>query len=196
MDITEGSLLWEPSPTVKEQANLTHYMAWLEEKYGLTFDTYHELWHWSVTEIEQFWETIWDYFEIKASKKYTTVLVERKMPGAKWFVGAQLNYTENIFRNMTNNRPALLYKGENESLSEMSWQELYDKTKVMAQALKQMGVERGDRVVAYMPHIPETIVGLLACASLGAIWSSCSPDFGGPSVLDRFSPPSAPRCRA
>jgi len=187
MDITEGSLLWEPSPTVIEQANMTHYMTWLKEKHGLAFETYRELWQWSVTEIEQFWETMWDYFDIKASKNYSTVLAERKMPGGKWFVGAELNYTENIFRNMTHERPALLYKGEKDPLAEMSWQELYDKTKILAQALKQMGVQRGDRVVAYMPHIPQTIVGLLACASLGAIWSSCSPDFGGPSVLDRFS---------
>jgi acetoacetyl-CoA synthetase len=187
MEITEGSLLWEPSSSVKEQANLTHYMAWLEEKYGLTFKTYHDLWQWSVTEVEQFWETIWDYFEVKASQKYSTVLAERKMPGARWFVGAELNYAENLFRNMTNDRPALLYKAEHEPLTEMSWAELYDKTRIMTQALKQMGVKRGDRVVAYMPHIPETIVALLACASLGAVWSSCSPDFGGRSVLDRFS---------
>ncbi len=187
MKITEGSLLWEPSAAVKERAGLTHYMAWLEEKHGLTFKTFPDLWEWSVTELEQFWETIWDYFEIKASKQYSTVLEERQMPGARWFVGAELNYAENVFRNMTDDRPALLYKAENEPLTEMSWQELYDKTKAMAQALKQMGIKRGDRVVAYMPHTPETIVSFLACASLGAIWSSCSPDFGGPSVLDRFT---------
>lgn len=187
MEITEGTLLWEPSPAVKAQANVTHYMAWLGETYGLTFEEYPDLWQWSVTELEQFWESIWDYFQIKASTPYTTVLAERKMPGAEWFVGARLNYAENLFRNMTGDYPALLYKSETEPLVEMSWQELYDKTRRLAAALKKMGVQRGDRVAAYMPHVPQTIVGLLACASLGAIWSSCSPDFGGPSVLDRFS---------
>jgi acetoacetyl-CoA synthetase len=187
MEVSEGSLLWEPSPPIKEQANLTRYMAWLKENYGLTFKTYPELWQWSVTDLERFWETIWAYFEVKSSKKYNTVLAERKMPGARWFAGAELNYAENLFQNMTGERPALLYKAENEPLVELSWQELYDKTRLIAHALKQMGVKRGDRVVAYMPHMPETVAALLACASLGAIWSSCSPDFGGPSVLDRFS---------
>ncbi len=136
MTITEGDLLWEPSPTVKAQANLTHYMAWLEEKYGLTFNTYPDLWQWSVTEVEQFWETIWRYFEVKASQSYATVLVERKRPEAEWFVGAKLNYAENLFRNMTDARPALLYKAEDKSLTAMSWQELYNKTRLMGKALK------------------------------------------------------------
>ncbi len=187
MEIIEGSLLWEPSPAVKEQAGLTHYMGWLEENYGLKFETFPELWRWSVTEIEQFWESIWDYFEIKASTPYSTVLAGRKMPGAEWFVGSKLNYTENVFRNKTDTRPALLYKAEAGPLIKISRQELYDKTRILAHALKQMGVTRGDRVVAYMPHIPETIVSFLACAGLGAIWSSCSPDFGSRSVLDRFT---------
>ena len=186
MKVNEGDLLWQPSPQVIEQANLTHYLDWLKEKHNLTFDTYQDLWHWSVAEIEQFWATMWDYFDIKASQPYTTVLAERKMPGARWFVGAQLNYAENIFRNMTDGQPALLYQSETEPLREVSWQELYDKTRAMAHTLQQMGVQRGDRVVAYLPHIPEAIVALLACASLGAIWSSSSPDFGSPSVLDRF----------
>ncbi len=187
MNITAGSLLWEPSTSVREQAGLTHYMTWLAEHYDLTFATYPELWRWSVTEIEQFWESMWRYFQIKSSKPYSAVLEERTMPGAKWFVGAELNYAENVFLNMTAVRPAMLYKAEDGPTTEVSWQELYAKTRVMAQALRDLGVKRGDRVVAYMPHIPETIVGLLACASMGAVWSSCSPDFGGPSVLDRFT---------
>ena len=187
MNIKEGDLLWEPSAAVKARANLTHYMTWLAGTYGLNFENYDQLWHWSVTELEQFWESIWTYFEIKASKPYSTVLEGRTMPGAKWFVGAELNYAENLFRHMTTARPALLYQSETEPLVEISWRQLYDQTRRLAAALKAMGVGRGDRVVAYMPHIPETIVGLLATASLGAIWSSCSPDFGGRSVLDRFS---------
>jgi len=185
-DITEGTLLWEPSTAIKEEANLTRYITWLRKERGLVFRSYDELWEWSVRDIELFWKSIWDYFKIQASKGYTTILSERKMPGADWFVGSELNYAEHIFRNRNDKRAAIIYKSEVEPIREISWQELFDKTKAMAGALKEMGVKRGDRVVAYMPHIPETIIAFLASASLGAIWSSCSPDFGSVSVLDRF----------
>lgn len=186
-DIVEGSLLWQPSAETIAQANLTRYLAWLKENRGLEFPDYPALWRWSVTALEAFWASMWDYFEITASAPYTTVLTERKMPGATWFDGARLNYTENLFRHRTDSRPALLYQAETGSLTEIGWQDLYDQTARLAQALKAMGVQPGDRVVAYLPNIPEAIVGLLATASLGAIWSSCPPDFGERSVLDRFS---------
>lgn len=184
--ITEGDLLWEPSQSDRQAANLTRYMSWLETKRGQIFHSYQELWEWSVSEPGDFWETMWDYFEIQGSKGYSSVLVERKMPGAQWFVGAELNYAEHTFRNFNDQQPAMIYKSEDKPLKELSWRELYDQTAVVARWLKEHGIERGDRVVAYMPNIPETIVAFLACASLGAIWSSCSPDFGSPSVLDRF----------
>jgi acetoacetyl-CoA synthetase len=184
--ITEGTLLWEPSAAVKKRANLTRYIDWLKNERGLAFQSYPELWGWSVTDLEGFWGSVWDFFKIKASKGYASVLSERKMPGAEWFAGAELNYAEHVFRNMNTQRPAMLHKLEGGQLGEITWQELYDKAKAVASFLKQLGVERGDRVVAYMPHIPETIIAFLACASLGAVWSSCSPDFGSPSVLDRF----------
>ena len=114
-------------------------------------------------------------------------LADKSMPGAKWFVGAELNYAENILAKMTSERPMMLYKAEDEPLIAVSWQEIYEKTKRVAQALREIGVKRGDRVVAYMPNMPETIVAVLAASSLGAIWSSCSPDFGPRSVLDRFT---------
>ncbi|MEJ2735911.1 MAG: acetoacetate--CoA ligase, partial [Anaerolineae bacterium] len=133
-----------------------------------------------------FWESVWDYFQVEASRGYTQVLAERKMPGAEWFVGAELNYAQHVFRNMTAERPAILHRTEDEELGEVTWQELYEKTAAMAHYLRGLGVERGDRVVAFLSHIPETIISFLACASLGAVWSSCSPDFGSPSVLDRF----------
>jgi acetoacetyl-CoA synthetase len=185
--LNEGDLLWEPSEAVKAGANLTDYMGWLAEHYGIVFDDYPSLWQWSVTEIEQFWESMWRYFEIQASTSYSSVIDGKEMPGAKWFGDARLNYAENIFRNMTAERPALIYKSETEPMREISWQELYDKTRIMAHTLRELGVKPGDRVTGFMPHIPETIAALLACASIGAIWSSSSPDFGGPSVLDRFS---------
>jgi acetoacetyl-CoA synthetase len=184
--ISEGAILWEPSQAVKQAANLTRYMEWLGKERGLSFQSYQELWDWSVTELAQFWGSLWDYFDVLASKGYSSVLVERKLPGAQWFVGAELNYAEHIFRNMTDQRPAMIYRSEDEPLKELTWRELYGQTAFVARWLREQGVVRGDRVVAYMPNIPETIVAFLACASLGAIWSSCSPDFGSPSVLDRF----------
>jgi acetoacetyl-CoA synthetase len=180
------SLLWQPSAAVKEKSNLSHYMQWLENQYGLAFHSYQELWRWSVTDLERFWESVWKFFDINASKKYTSVLSTRTMPGADWFAGTELNYAEHVFRNMSPERPAILYQSEDGELGEITWQELYEKTTIVARLLGQLGVERGDRVVAYMPNIPETIIAFLACASLGAVWSSCSPDFGSPSVLDRF----------
>lgn len=184
--ITEGTILWELSEAEKERSNLSHYMRWLVNERGLAFDGYQELWEWSVTDLEGFWQSMWDYFGIQASGHYTRVLGSRQMPGVEWFAGVELNYTEYVFRNATSKRPALIYKSEGRELVEVSWAELFSQTAAIAHTLRQLGVRRGDRVVAYMPHIPETIVAFLACASLGAIWSSCSPDFGVSSVLDRF----------
>jgi acetoacetyl-CoA synthetase len=187
MDSTaEGDLLWEPTAAVKERTNLSHYLKWLVQERGLTFRSYADLWQWSVTDLEQFWETIWDYFGIAASRPYTSVLADRSMPGANWFAGAELNYAEHVFRNTNNERPAILYRTEEDRPRQVTWQELYRKTAAMAHYLRELGVQPSDRVAAYLPHIPETIVSFLACASLGAVWSSCSPDFGSPSVLDRF----------
>ena len=185
--ISEGTLLWQPSPSVKENARLTHYMNWLKTNHNHHFTDYTQLWQWSVTEIGPFWQSIWDYFNIKASKTAESPLTNPTMPGATWFPGARLNYAENIFAQMTEKRPMLLYQAENHPLTEISWQTIYHQVHALQQALRQMGVKRGDRVVAYLPNIPEAIVGVLATASLGAIWSSCSPDFGSRSVLDRFS---------
>ncbi len=179
--------LWEPTEEMQQQANATEYMHWLEREKGLSFHTRNELWRWSVDSLEDFWASLWEYFAIQASKPYTTVLVERKMPGASWFVGAELNYAEYVFRNASADRPAVLFRSERHSLREVSWSELSQKVGSIAHALREMGVQRGDRVVAYMPNIPETLMAFLACASIGATWSSCSPDFGTSSVIDRFN---------
>jgi len=184
--VSEGTLLWEPSEEMKRQANSTQYMQWLENEKGLYFDDPEKLWQWSVNSLEDFWASLWDYFHIKTSKPYSTVLSERKMPGVQWFPGAELNYAEHIFRNATSSRPALLFQSESQTLVEISWDELYQKVSTVAEALRKMGVQRGDRVVSYMPNIPESAIAFLASASLGAIWSSCSPDFGTSSVIDRF----------
>ncbi len=185
--ITEGTVLWEPSDERVSNANLTRYLQWLKAEKGLEFDGYHSLWGWSVGELEDFWLSLWEFFQIKAATPYRKVLSERIMPGAKWFDGAELNYAEHVFRNMTPEHPALIFQSEIQSLMEISWDELHQKVSSLAAALRNMGVQRGDRVVSYMPNIPQTVIAFLACASIGAIWSSCSPDFGTRSVIDRFS---------
>ncbi|MGQ9532873.1 MAG: acetoacetate--CoA ligase [Desulfotomaculales bacterium] len=182
----EGTLLWEPSEEFKKQANITRYMTWLAENKGLRFADYHDLWSWSVTDLEGFWASIWDFFRIKASRSYTRVLAERKMPGARWFEGAELNYAEHVFRNVTPAYPALIFQSEARPRTELSWEELHRRVSAVAAALRRMGVRRGDRVVAYVANIPEAVIAFLACASIGAVWSSCSPDFGSRSVIDRF----------
>ncbi|GCE13693.1 acetoacetate--CoA ligase [Tengunoibacter tsumagoiensis] len=178
--------LWQPSIIQQEAANITKYRAWLAQEKGLVFANREELWLWSVEQIEAFWGSLWDFFAIQASRPYQTVLVERKMPGAIWFPGAQLNYAEHIFRQTSPERPALLFQSEGRPLCELSWADLKRKVAAIAQTFRTLGVQRGDRVVAYLPNIPEAVIAFLACASLGAIWSSCSPDFGASSVIERF----------
>lgn len=184
--VAEGTLLWEPSESVKAQSNLNAYMRWLRERKGLDFDDYLPLWQWSVDNVGAFWASIWEYFAIQATQPYSEALASCTMPGARWFAGAQLNYAEHFFRNANSDQPALLFQSERQPLTAITWDELRRKVGAVAAALRSMGVASGDRVVAYMPNIPDTLVAFLACASLGAIWSSCSPDFGSPSVIDRF----------
>jgi acetoacetyl-CoA synthetase len=183
-----GELLWTPSPESVERSNMTRYARWLAAERGLDFKgDYDRLWRWSVEELEELWGSIWDFFEVNASTPYTEVLAERKMPGARWFDGAHLNYAEHLLRGKPRERPAILHASERRELDSLSWGELREQVSRVAAALRELGVGPGDRVVAYMPNVPETVVGFLATASLGAIWSSCSPDFGAGSVVDRFA---------
>jgi acetoacetyl-CoA synthetase len=190
-EAVEGTLLWEPSEEFKENANITRYMRWLKEEKGLSFEDYGELWDWSVTEIEKFWASIWEYFDVKASKPYEKVLASREMPGAEaeWFVGAELNYAEHVFRNAGGHpdEPAVVHQSELRPLGEVTWRELEEKVGALAAGLKELGVGRGDRVAAHVPNVPETLIAFLACASIGAIWSSTSPEFGFGAVLDRLA---------
>lgn len=185
--ISEGSLLWTPSQEVIDNANLTDYMRWLAANRNVQVNNYPELWQWSVDQTADFWESLFDYFQLTYSQRWDSALADASMPGARWFEGARLNYAENIFAKRTADRPMMLYQGEDTDLVELSWQEIYAQANRLACYLRGAGVVAGDRVVAYMPNIPETIVAVLAAASLGAIWSSCSPDFGSRSVLDRFT---------
>ena len=186
-EAVEGTLLWEPSEELKENANISRYMRWLEDEKGLSFDDYGELWEWSVVEIEEFWASIWEYFEVEASRPYEKVLTEREMSGARWFEGTELNYAEHVFRRARPEEPAVLHQSEIRPLGTVTWQELEGKVASLAAGLKELGVARGDTVGAYIPNVPEALVAFLACASLGAIWSSCSPDFGVESVVDRLA---------
>ncbi|MCG6909608.1 MAG: acetoacetate--CoA ligase [Deltaproteobacteria bacterium] len=182
----ESAVLWKPDRETIDAANITAYLRWLKRTKGLSFDRYDQLWHWSVKEIEDFWQSLWEYFRIKASKPYTQVLAERKMPRAEWFAGAELNYAEHVFRNMSAKRPALIFQSETQPLTKISWNELHGQVASVAHGLRRLGVARGDRVVSLMPNIPQTIIAFLACAGIGAVWSSCSPDFGMRSITDRF----------
>jgi acetoacetyl-CoA synthetase len=172
----EGDLLWEP--TDPSGTKLARFMS------ARGFSDYHELWRWSVEDLEGFWGSLWDWFEVGGS--YERVLGGREMPGAEWFPGAELNYAEHIFRRARPGATAILHASESQPLSEITWDELRDQVARCAAGLRRLGVGRGDRVVAYMPNAPETVVALLATASIGAIWSSCAPEFGTPTVVDRF----------
>jgi acetoacetyl-CoA synthetase len=182
----EGETLWTPSREVIEHANITKYTRWLEKRSGASFPSYSSLWRWSTENIEEFWESIWEYFEVWSSTPYRAVLPERKMPGARWFEGARLNYAEHVFRNRYDADVALIAAGEGEEDSHVTWGELKAETASLAAFFREEGVKPGDRVAAYLPNRPEAVVGLLASASVGAIWSCCSPDFGARSVVDRF----------
>ena len=188
MPAQRGELLWTPSTDAVERSNMTRYMRWLKTERGLDFGgDYHALWRWSVDELEDFWASIWDYFEVRASTPYDRVLPGREMPGAEWFTGARLNYAENLLAGKPNDRLALQHASELRELDALTWGELREQVARAASALRGLGVAPGDRVVAYLPNIPETLVAFLATASIGAIWSSCSPDFGPGSVIDRFA---------
>lgn len=184
--LQEGTLLWEPDTSRKQSSNIYDYMKWLKENKQLSFADYQSLWEWSVDEVEAFWESQWEYFDIQSDKPYQTVLSSHDMPGARWFPEATINYTEHVFRHRHQEQPAIIHKSETRDTTEVSWQQLYEDTAALTSTLRKLGVEKGDRVAAYVPNIYESVVAFLATASLGAVWSSASPDFGTQSVIDRF----------
>ncbi len=174
-----AKLLWEPSAQTVERSQLTAYMR------AQGFEGYRELWEWSVRDLEGFWASIWEWFAVDGS--YERVLGSREMPGAEWFPGAEVGYAAHVFRGKRDGDVAIRHASELRPLAEWTWGELRAQAGAIAGGLREAGVGRGDRVVAYMPNIPETVAAFLACASLGAVWSSCSPDFGVRSVVDRFA---------
>src|SRR5687768_1751809 len=163
-------------------------MEWLARERGLRFATYQELWRWSVTDLDAFWSSIWDFFKVRSSRRFERVLARDTMPGASWFPGAELSYAEHALARR-DDHPALIARSETRGLEHtttVTFAELARQVAAVRAGLVRLGVTRRDRVVAYLPNIPEAIVALLATSSLGAIWSSCSPDFGTRAVVDRF----------
>ena len=180
--------LWEPSREQIENANMTRYMSYLNKKNGLEFTTYDELYEWSIANRAEFWASLWDFFEIVHSKPYETVLEDPgDMLASSWFKGARMNYAENLLR-FRDDSPALIFRSEHQDRDDlvMTYNELYHEVAQLARALRNVGVVANDRVVGYLPNMIETVAAMLAGGSCGAIWSSCSPDFGFQGVLDRF----------
>lgn len=166
------------------------YQDWLARERGLQFDDYEALWRWSTTELAAFWQSIWDYFELRSPTPHTAVLEKNVMPGARWFPGAQVNYAQQVFRHVQAAHaagfPAVVARNEKGRHTELSWPELRRQVASLALHLKEQGVQPGDRVAAYLPNIPQTMVAFLAVVSIGAVWSVCAPDMGTNAVLDRF----------
>ncbi|MFP3981936.1 MAG: acetoacetate--CoA ligase [Desulfobacterales bacterium] len=181
-----SKLLWQPSAERIRQTRMYRFMTYVNKRYGLNIQTYPELYDWSVTQIPEFWAAVWDFVEVRASRPYEQVVDDlSKMPGAEWFAGARLNFAENLLR-YRDEQTALIFKGENQEPVYLTYAGLYDRVARVVESLKEMGIGPGDRVVGYMPNMAETIIAMLAAVSLGATWSSCSPDFGIKGVLDRF----------
>lgn len=177
---------WTPSAATIRAARITAFTDWLATERGLHFADYAALWRWSVADLEGFWGAIWDCYSIPAATPRRAVLAKAAMPGATWFPGVTMNYVDQVFRHATSTRPAIVSRNEAGEDREIGWAELQRQVGALAASLRAMGVGRGDRVVAYLPNIPETMVAFLAVASIGAIWSACSPDMGRIAVLDRF----------
>lgn len=181
--------LWKPDPRFMEQSIMKQYMDWLFVKKGLYIRSYDDLWDWSVTDLEDFWESIWQFFDVQSHSPYRQIIIkpDRGMIGTQWFDGATLNYAEHIFRHKTSQRPAILFRSERQTiLRQISWAELERQVAAVAAYLRQNNIGPGDRVVSVLPNIPETVIAFLATNAVGAVWSSCSPDFGTSSIIDRF----------
>jgi acetoacetyl-CoA synthetase len=182
-----GDLLWTPPASGDPESGIARYLAWLEAESGRSFEGYREFWSWSVGQLEDFWQTVWDFYEVESETPPGPVLSAREMPGARWFSGARLNYAEHALRRATGERPAIVAVAEDRMPVEVSSEELRNKVSAVAAWLRARGVGPRDRVAAYAGNLPETVVAMLATTSLGAVWTACAPDFGTRSVLDRFA---------
>lgn len=187
--VAEGELLWTPSQPFKDAAQITQYLAWLEREKGLVFADYNALWQWSVAELDLFWRTIWEYFGVLSDGDLGRVRTGATMETTRWFEGTRVNYAEHLLRHEEQAAPGetvLVHSTEFRPLASMSWHELGDKVRILATRLRSMGVEPGDRIVSYMPNVPETAIAMLATVAIGAVWSAAAPEFGAKTVVERF----------
>jgi acetoacetyl-CoA synthetase len=188
--VEEGTLLWEPSAERIERSRIAHYMQWLAEERGRRFDSYDDLWRWSVDSLEEFWASLWDYFAVKQHQPYVRVLAPspagKRIEGARWFEGATLNWAEHAL-SRRDDHPAIIAAHESGTLTTTTYAELWERAAQIAAGLRKLGVRRGDGVVAYLPNTTDAVAAAIATASIGAAWSSCPPEFGTPSVIDRFA---------
>jgi acetoacetyl-CoA synthetase len=181
-----GKLLWKPTEKRKKNANITRFIESVNKRHKQDFHSYKELYDWSVDKIPDFWAAVWDFVEVKASKRYETVVDDvTKMPGARWFAGARLNFAENLLR-YRDEKTAFIFKGETQKSTPMTYAELYDSVARLAESLRKIGIKPGDRVAGYMPNMIETAVAMLASTSIGAVWASCATDIGSGAAIDRF----------
>ncbi|HKK88135.1 MAG TPA: acetoacetate--CoA ligase [Saprospiraceae bacterium] len=179
-------VLWKPSKEFMQNSHMFVFMQWVNTKYKKSFQDYDDLWQWSVNEKEQFWEAVWNYFDIDYEGDYEKVVSGGQMPNQKWFEGTKLNYAAHIFRQSNDNEPAIIYKCENNQKRELSWRDLREQVARLQAYLKEQGVDQGDYVAGYLANSPHASIAFLATVGLGAVWSCCSPDFGVDSVVDRF----------
>ncbi|KCZ86130.1 acetoacetyl-CoA synthetase [Hyphomonas adhaerens MHS-3] len=183
-----GECLWTPSRSRIRNSNLLRFLTWLKGERGLDFSGYDELWNWSVSDLEGFWSAIWDHFGVEAEKRYDQVISDRQMPGAVWFEGARLNFSQNVLRHERHmpDEAAIIAVSEDVPTREVSWSELGDSVRTLATALRNLGIQPGDRIISYLPNTVEAIVALLATTAVGGIFASASPEFGAKTVIDRF----------
>src|SRR3954452_25150692 len=186
--MTTGTVLWTPPADVLETSRMGNFLTWLRAERGVDAAGYAELWQWSVTDLTGFWRAIWDYFDVTPRTEPTATPPDATMPGARWFPGATLNYAEHVLRmpGLADDDPVVLAYSQTRSPATLTGRQLRDEVRRIRAGLKGLGVGRGDRVAAYAPNIPETYALMLATASLGAIFSSCAPEFGSRSVIDRW----------
>lgn len=188
MTVAEGHLLWRPSQSLIDNANVTHFMRWLKDAGIINCSDYESLWQWSVQDTDAFWGSLWDYFDIRSSAPYDQVSTSHKMAsGTQWFTGSRVNFAEHILRHERAGATALFSLSENRALSSMSWTDFAAQVRVLATAMRQRGVVPGDTIGCLMPNIPETVIAMLATISIGAVWSNAAPEFGQKTILDRFS---------
>ena len=188
--VAEGQLLWTPSKEFAGSSNLVRYMGWLKERHGLDFADYEALRQWSVSKIEDFWRSIWDYFDVQSAAPYQKVLDRHVMPGARWFEGSLVNYAEHLLRHEPKaaaDDVVFHHMSETRPLARMGWSELGRQVRIVATQLRALGIKPGDRVVSYMPNVPETAVAMIATTAIGGIWSSAAPEFGVKTVIERFA---------